>query len=364
MSSIFSTAQEMAQKAVEVPMKVVNTALDTTQKTTAAVGTAVTGVTENVGKTATSATGVVANTVETLETVSERIKKSTIEMSKRRAEIEREKTASQVGKTAQEIARIENETNEKLKKLEQDYELTQKKMKEEQDLLMQRVNANYETVKLEQLENQKIMAMCYAYGFKQNKSPYTPGVNQTSIYYSTDKVWYYSYVPVSFVTESNKFVELELPKKEINQIGERGQKIQVIDKQTGKPVTIYFERVLNQGYLWDNQTYKPVIVFEESTTEVQQNTVSQPSEVPNTVTPTIGGITDGELTNTKEKGTLYFSQEWFYVMRDVKVGGSGVKRRGSRGRSRRRSRRTSIKHKTRRYKRMSRRHRQSKRRRI
>jgi hypothetical protein len=324
MSDTLNAVTSFIKKSVEAPMNIGTTALDTAEKTTENVGETITGVTENVGKTATSATGVVSNAVETLEEVSKRIKDSTAHMAIRRAQIEESKTRDRIGKTKTEIAQLEKDTNETLLKIEQEYEVNKNRMEKEQELLMERIAANYDTVKMEQTENEQIMYTCYDYGFKTDSPPYTPGVNKTSLYYSSDKVWYYSYVPVTFVTNSGRLFELDLPKKENRE--ERNKKLVVADKSTGSVIIIHFDIVLETGYLWNSQNIQPVIEFT---------------------------IDNGETK--REYGRIYFNKTWFFKRRDV-FGGKKKKSRTRKIRRRKskktysRNKRRSLRYRTRRNK--------------
>ena len=73
------------------------------------------------GKTASSSVQIVSATVGAIATTASRIQNSTEQMALRRAEIEKEKTAAQKGKSATQIAQIEADTKLELEQIQQNY---------------------------------------------------------------------------------------------------------------------------------------------------------------------------------------------------------------------------------------------------
>jgi hypothetical protein len=292
--SLTSDLVTVGSKAARVPITAVNTALDitnvaldTTKKTAEAVGNTTTGVVENVGQAATSATGIASNTLQTFETVSGRIQNSTEEMARRRAEIEKSKTAKQQGKTKEEIAQVEADTDIMLRQIEDEYNQKKLKMEKEQEMLLERLNTHYQLEGSAQNENQAKISECYYYGFKTDSPPYEAGNNKTSIYYSYDKVWYYSFVPVSFVADNGDFIVFQFPKRQLGE--EREDTLKAIDKKTGQKVKLSFNLFQNNGYFYNSQERKPVVIFEDS--------------------------------NKEEGGKVYFKKVWFFEKKDKVVAG-------------------------------------------
>lgn len=340
------TGATLTKNAVFVPLKLANKALDTTGqitsnildttgnitsslldtagKTTEILGNTTTNVTENLGQVVTSATSMAANTIGTFDIVSNRIKNSTEEMAKRRAEIEKTKTAKQIGKTAKEIEQIEKDTDLDLQRIDNDFEKQKIEMEKEQELLLERINTNYGLIKLDQQENNNKISTSYYYGFQTEGPPYKTGINKTKIYYSSDKVWYYSYIPMSFVTNKGTFIELKLPDKKLDENIYRDQEIHAIDKQSRKKVTIDFEIMYERGYLWSSQKLVPVIKYDDDDAEIDENI-------------------------SKEPGKLYFKKIWFFKKKET----SGGNKTGNKRKTKHMKRKTKKSKKIRKNKRKS-----------
>lgn len=298
--SVGSKAARVPINAVDTALDVTNVALNTTRDTAQILGNTTTGVTENVGQAATSATGIAANTLQTFETVSGRISNSTEEMAKRRAEIEKSKTAKQQGKTKEEIAQIEADTEVMLKQIDDEFNQKKLVMEKEQEMLLERLNTKYDLAGLAQKENEDKIAECYYYGFKREYSPYEPGKNKTSIYYSYDKAWYYSYVPMSFVSDSGQFIVFEFSKKPLGEI--RQEILEGVDKNTGKELMLKFELQQKKGYIRNTQQITPVV----------------------------------EIEGNKESGKLYFKKVWFFEKKES-VGGRRSRKYSRKSKNKRRN---------------------------
>lgn len=314
--STYDKLSSLGSNLIGVPIDVANTALETTGETASILGKTTTGVVGHVGQAATSATGIASNTVQTFETLSERINNSTEEMAKRRAEIEREKTSKQQGKTAQQIAQIEADTDLQLQEIENKFNADKMKMENEQTLMLERLNTTNNLAALSQTENNDKITECYYYGFKTPAVPYERGTNKTSIYYSTDKVWFYSYVPISFVSQTGTFIEFAFPKRTLGE--SRTEFIEASNKGTAEPVIVGIELVNSPGYLWNSQIKTPFI----------------------------------KQGDSKEFGKLYFKKVWFFEKKEKMGGGS---RGGRRNRSRRDKRKRLRTRKTKKGKKSSRR---------
>jgi hypothetical protein len=297
-----SNLWETGSKVAKVPLTGVNTAagiadvaFKTADKTASVVGNTTAVVADNVGKTANSATGIIADTLETFELLSDRIRNSTEEMAERRAAMERIKTEKQQGKTKEEIAQIEKDTAISLKKIDDEYNQQMLKMENEQEMLLKILNTKNQLAGLEQNENDEKMAECYYYGFKTDSIPYEPGKNKSSIFTMVnfyEKVMYYSYVPVSFVSVSGNFIVFEFPKKQLGEM--RQQILEGIDKNTDKKIKLQFKLVQDIGWIVNSQHITPVVEFVD--------------------------------INEKHEGKLYFKKVWFYEKKYRTTGGRSRRR--------------------------------------
>lgn len=195
------------------------------------------GVTENLGKVATSGTQIVSSTVGTIATTTQRMENSTKEMALRRAEIEREKTAAQKGKTAEQIAQIEADTKLQLLKIQNGYDEEQARLKLEQEQKLDKLNSQQTQQLLNQKDNTNKQQKAYYYGFtKSNPGPNDTGYKKSSVPFSK---WCYSYIPQYFVVSDGSIINIVFP--EILPTGQRSQNISAINDATKQKITIWFE---------------------------------------------------------------------------------------------------------------------------
>lgn len=222
------------------------------------------GVTENLGKVATSGTQIVSSTVGTIATTTQRMENSTKEMALRRAEIEREKTAAQKGKTAEQIAQIEANTKIQLLNIQNEYDEQQAKLKLEQEQKLDKLNSQQTQQLLNQKDNTNKQQKAYYYGFtKSNPGPNDTGYKKSSVPFSE---WCYSYIPQYFVVSDGSIIDIDFP--EILPTGQRSPYISAINKSTQQKITIGFETQAQTD--WKGKQYYlqvPVIKFQKSNNE-------------------------------------------------------------------------------------------------
>ena len=219
-------------------------------------------VATGLGETATSGLKIVSATVGAVATTAARIQNSTEEMAKRRAEIERAKTAAQVGKTTEQIAQIEADTTIKLEIIQNNYEKEQQKLKSEQEINLDKINSEQREKLLNQRETTIQRQLASNYGFKNNNpKPTDTGFKQTVNPFSK---LCFSYIPQYFVTEDGSIIDIDFPKPEEQPTDTRSSFITVINKDTRKEIEITFQTQAQKDWR-GNPIYLqvPVIKFQD-----------------------------------------------------------------------------------------------------
>lgn len=212
------------------------------------------------GKTASSGVQIVSATVGAIATTASRIQNSTEQMALRRAEIEKEKTAAQKGKSATQIAQIEADTKLELEKIQQKFEEEQQKLKSEQEINLEKINSeqNEKLSKQRETANQRQLALNYGFT-KNNPKPTDTGFKKSSVPFSE---WCFSYIPQYFVTEDGTIIDIDFP--EIQPTGPRMSVITVINKDTRQEIQITFQAQAQKD--WRGNPYYlqvPVIKFQD-----------------------------------------------------------------------------------------------------
>jgi hypothetical protein len=217
-------------------------------------------VATGLGETATSGLKIVSATVGAVATTAARIQNSTEEMAKRRAEIERQKTASQVGKTTQDIAKIEATTNLELDRIQKEYEIEQQKLKSEQEINLDKINSEQREKLLNQKETTTQRQLAFNYGFKNNNpKPTDSGFKQTVNPFSK---LCFSYIPQYFVLEDGTIIDIDFP--ETQPTDTRSSIITAINKDTRQEIQITFQAQAQKDWR-GNLIYLqvPVIKFQD-----------------------------------------------------------------------------------------------------
>ena len=217
-------------------------------------------VATGLGETATSGLKIVSATVGAVATTAARIQNSTEEMAKRRAEIERAKTAAQVGKTTEQIAKIEATTNLELEIIQNNYEKEQQKLKSEQEINLDKINSEQREKLLNQKETTTQRQLAFNYGFKNNNpKPTDSGFKQTVNPFSK---LCFSYIPQYFVLEDGTIIDIDFP--ETQPTDTRSSIIKVINKDTRQEIQITFQAQAQKDWR-GNLIYLqvPVIKFQD-----------------------------------------------------------------------------------------------------
>jgi len=206
-------------------------------KIASSVSNTAVGVTSSLGDAATSGVKIVSSTVGTIATTTQRMENSTKEMALRRAEIERQKTAAQKGKSEAEIAQIEANTKIQLLNIQNDYDEQQARLKLEKEQKLDKLNSEQTQLLLNQKDNTNKQQKAYYYGFtKSNPTPIDTGYKKSSTPFSK---WCYSYIPQYFVTNEGSIIDISF--SETFPTGQRSQNIIAINKATGENIIIGFE---------------------------------------------------------------------------------------------------------------------------
>ena len=281
MSSIGEKAQaaltavgEGTLNAVEAGGKTISYGADIVKSTgkTAAdlvdiTGTGTVNATGQIFKAANSGLEIVSSAVGAVATTATRIENSTKEMAKRRAEIERQKTADQVGKTTEEIAKIEARTNLELDRIQKEYEIEQQKLKLEQEYNLDRLNSEQREKLLNQRDATNQRQKAYNYGFTNNNpKPTDTGFKQSiNFLKNLKRNMCFSYIPQYFVTDDGNINNIDFPKPEEQPTDTRSSIIQVINKDTNQPIQITFQAQAQKDWR-GNPIYLqlPVIKFQDS----------------------------------------------------------------------------------------------------
>jgi len=233
---------------------IVGTAADTADKTF-----------KGVTRAAVAATSTVANTVETIDSISARIKNSTDEMAKRRAAIEREKTRINETESSAEATKKIQKLELDLRKEEFEFEQKNKKLEAEQALIMNRISTNSELSIKEQEANNKKISESVHYGFASSSSPFERGKKRSLLW----RKWDYYFIPIGFTTKDNTFFEIELPEKLLRDTIDTNITVIVKDPtnlgQPGRRITIYFIKENK----WSGLNTKPVISYIDDNTTVE-----------------------------------------------------------------------------------------------
>jgi hypothetical protein len=217
--------------------------------------------------TATSGIQIVSSAVGAVATTATRIENSTKEMAKRRAEIERQKTADQVGKTTEEIAKIEARTNLELDRIQKEYELEQQRLKLEQEYNLDRLNSEQREKLLTQKDATNQRQRAYNYGFiKNDPKPTDTGFKQSiNFLYNLRTNTCFSYIPKYFVTDDGNIINIDFPRPEEQPTDTRSSIIQVINMDTKQPIQITFQAQAQKD--WRGKPIYlqlPVIKFQDS----------------------------------------------------------------------------------------------------
>lgn len=213
------------------------------------------------GKTASSGVQIVSATVGAIATTASRIQNSTEQMALRRAEIEKEKTAAQKGKSATQIAQIEADTKLELEQIQQKYEEEQARLKLDQEINLDKINSEQREKLLNQRETTNQRQLASNYGFRNNNpKPTDTGFKQTVNPFSK---LCFSYIPQYFVTEDGTIIDIDFP--EIQPTGPRMSIITVINKDTRQEIQITFQARAQKD--WRGNSYYlqvPVIKFQDA----------------------------------------------------------------------------------------------------
>lgn len=223
-------------------------------------------VASGIGSTASSGVQIVSATVGAIATTASRIQNSTEQMALRRAEIEKEKTAAQKGKTEAQIAQIEANTKLELEKIQKKYEEEQQKLKSEQEINLDKINSEQREKLLNQRETTTQRQLASNYGFKNNNpKPTDTGYKQTVNPFSK---MCFSYIPQYFVTEDGSIIDIDFP--EIQPTGPRLSIITAMNKDTRQEIQITFQAQAQKD--WRGNPYYlqvPVIKFQQENGETK-----------------------------------------------------------------------------------------------
>jgi len=223
-------------------------------------------IASGLGDAAGKATEIVSSTVGAVAITTQRMENSTKEMALRRAEIERQKTAEQKGKTEAEIAQIEANTKIQLLNIQNGYDEQQQRLKLEQEQKLDKLNSEQTQQLLNQKDNTNKQNKAYYYGFtKSNPTPIDTGYKNSSVPFSE---WCYSYIPQYFVTNEGSIIDISF--SETFPTDQRPQNIIAINKATGQNIIIGFETQPQKD--WKGKLYYlqvPVIKFQESNGETK-----------------------------------------------------------------------------------------------
>lgn len=270
----FGSLVEGTLNAVEAGGKTISYGADIVKSTgkTAAdlvdiTGTGTVNATGQIFKAANSGLEIVSSAVGAVATTATRIENSTKEMAKRRAEIERQKTADQVGKTTEEIAKIEARTNLELDRIQKEYELEQQRLKLEQEYNLDRLNSEQREKLLTQKDATNQRQRAYNYGFTKNDpKPTDTGFKQSiNFLYNLRTNTCFSYIPKYFVTDDGNIINIDFPKPEEQPTDTRSSIIQVINMDTNQPIQITFQAQAQKD--WRGKPIYlqlPVIKFQDS----------------------------------------------------------------------------------------------------
>jgi hypothetical protein len=252
---IMGYAGKISSDTAKTAAGLVNVAGDTSVKVATGLGNAV-------GK----ASEIVSSTVGAVAITTQRMENSTKEMALRRAEIERQKTAEQKGKTESEIAQIEANTKIQLLNIQNGYDEQQQRLKLEQEQKLDKLNSEQTQQLLNQKDNTNKQQKAYYYGFtKSNPTPIDTGYKKSSVPFSE---WCYSYIPQYFVTNEGSVIDISF--SETFPSGQRSQNITAINEAMGQNITIGFETQVQKD--WKGKPYYlqvPVIKFQESNGETK-----------------------------------------------------------------------------------------------
>ncbi len=260
-----SVSDAFKQAGTNVAVGIADTVGSVGQIASSVSNTAV-GVTDSAGKAAVAGVQIVSSTVGAIATTTQRMENSTKEMALRRAEIERQKTAQQKGKTEAEIAQIEANTKIQLLKIQNDYDEQQARLKLEKEQKLDKLNSEQTQQLLNQKDNTIKQQKAYYYGFtKSDPTPINTGYKKSSVPFSE---WCYSYIPQYFVTNEGSIIDIVF--SETFPTGQRSQNIIAINKATGGNIAIGFETQAQKD--WKGKSYYlqvPVIKFQESNSETK-----------------------------------------------------------------------------------------------